>query len=118
MDNDNCLVTENVLVTKARETSQKADQVSTYNVANHLAIPNTTISNPGAVVNRKTRMDRVIATIGVLLLLIYITNLPYVITTAMAALKPEVKLSALVSLLALLCLMLSSACNPIIYAVR
>ena len=64
-------------------------------------------------------MDRVTATIGVLLLLINITNLPYVITTAMTALKPEIKLSALfISLLAFLCLMLSSACNPIVYAVR
>ena len=112
------MVAEGVSVSDVQETSLQADKVPIHTVANHLAVPNNTISKPAAMENRRTRMNKVIATTGVLLVLINISNLPYIIILAMNAVKPETKVSGLSSLLALLCLMLNSACNPIIYAVR
>ena len=71
-----------------------------------------------AAVRKGNRMNKVIKTIGVLLALINISNLPYIVILAVNAVDPATEISGMVGFLSLVFLMLNSACNPIIYAVR
>ena len=68
--------------------------------------------------NRTIRMNKVIATFDVILLLINISNLPYIVLIALRVYDPDLNVPAVVGIISLFSLMLNSAFNPIIYAVR
>ena len=120
--------------TNERSTaSEKETRVLSLNVkhgsdnehGNQLTVPTTNINTrasvkrkPAGLANRTIRMNKVIATIGVLLLLINISNLPYIVLMAIRVYDPDLNVPAAVGVIALFTLMLNSAFNPIIYAVR
>lgn len=105
------------LETISGKISTNANQITSKTTSNKLTAPNIG-TKPVVTANRMTRMNKVLATIGVLLVLINISNLPFIVILALIAINPAAKVPALIGLLAMLSLMLNSACNPIIYAVR
>ena len=113
------------VVGNSDETLVKASQLSSCNSGNQLSArednrkAKTVVKKKTEAVNNRTiRMNKVIKTIGVLLILINISNLPYIVILAMNAVSPGTDVPGVVGVMALFFLMLNSACNPIIYAVR
>ena len=107
------------------ETLVKASQLSSCNSGNQLSahednkkVKAVVKKKKEALSNRTMRMNKVIKTIGVLLVLINISNLPYIVILAMNAMSPGTNVPGVLGVMALFFLMLNSACNPVIYAIR
>ena len=68
--------------------------------------------------NRSTRISKVRTTIGILIVFINLTNLPFILVVTIQVINPAVQIPAVFHPLALFFLMLNSACNPVVYAIR
>lgn len=63
-------------------------------------------------------MAKVITTIGIILLLTNVSILPYVLVLIVKLASPDYKIPSIFGFLSLFFLLLNSATNPIIYAIR
>ena len=71
-----------------------------------------------ATESRGNRMAKVIAILGLLLVLINISNLPFTVILLIKAINPEKEVCGTAAALSLFFLMINSACNGIVHAVR
>ena len=113
-------------VSKETEFSTQISEILPETNSNQLSVPVRNIKARTAtitptvqpMVNRRTRISKVRTTIGILLVFINLTNLPYILVTLIQAINPAVHMPAMIHPLALFFLMINSACNPVIYAIR
>ena len=113
-------------VSKEMQFSTQTSQIFPETAGNQLSVPAldtrvkaaATISTVSPMVNRRTRISKVRTTIGVLLVFINLSNLPYIVLIAMQVINPAITFPAVLHPLALLFLMLNSACNAVVYAIR
>ena len=100
-----------ILVDSAKSTCRQKQLAQTQNNV-HL--------RTGSVFNlrRSKQMAKVITTIGIILLLINVSILPYVVLLIVKLASPDYKIPSMFGFLSLFFLLLNSATNPIIYAVR
>ena len=110
----------------SKEFSTQTRQIFPETPGNQLTVParNTraksasSVSTVSPMVNRRTRIRRVRTTIGILLVFINLSNLPFIVLTAIHAINPAINFPAVIYPLALFFLMLNSACNAVVYAIR
>ena len=100
------------------ETNSNQLSVPVRNIKARVATVSPTVHTVPHMANRRTRISKVRTTIGILLVFINVSNLPYILVITIQAIEPAVQFPAVMHPLALFFLMLNSAVNPVIYAIR